>query len=227
MPVLEITPEMIGPNRTRLALAYFDGIMLWPHDQAQRAEAMKSSIATFIKTAIDAAVPPMNLMIERDWYALAQEALPMRLVSDQSKTAFRHGVLAGELLAAAVNEHTASGSVKLESLKTEMTSAKRRKSHKTLDISRSTLENTIWPRYKPVSHLWAAYVQTALFERDPTFPCRLDSLPDFLALADSFCRAGLSLRLSRRNEALLSIDQLWTLPPWLVLHARDAIDVDK
>jgi hypothetical protein len=226
MPVLEITPEMIGPNRTRLALAYFEGVMLWPHDPAQRAEVMKSSRAAFIKTALEAA-PAAALMIELDEYALAADALPLRILSDKSKTAWAHGMLAGELLAAAVNEHATRGSVKLESLKTEMTSAKRRKSHKAIDISRSTLENTILPRYKPVSHLWAAYVSTALFDHDATFPCRLDNLLNFLALSDFFGRAALSLRLPRRKETFLSIDQLWTLPPWLDLNARDAIDADK
>jgi hypothetical protein len=30
MPYLELTPDMIGRGRSRLTLAYIEGVMLWP-----------------------------------------------------------------------------------------------------------------------------------------------------------------------------------------------------
>jgi hypothetical protein len=117
MPVLEVTPEMIGPNRTRLALAYIESVMLWPHDSEQRAESMKTSTATFIKEAI-AAVPAARRAADAaqwiDWFSLLADAMPLRFVQQQARQPFVYGIVAGELLAAAVGEYVTDGKVKLQ-----------------------------------------------------------------------------------------------------------------
>ena len=41
-PVLEITPEMVGPNRTDMTRAYLIAVMVWPDHQDQRREVMKN-----------------------------------------------------------------------------------------------------------------------------------------------------------------------------------------
>jgi hypothetical protein len=110
----------------------------------------------------------------------------------------------------------------LEHLKTAMTAEKRRKAHKSLDISRSTLENTIWRNYKPVAHLWASHVYYVLILRPDdalAFPCRVDQLPDFLALADFFALSGLSAKMPRRkkSEHLLDESNMWRIPSGLHL----------
>jgi hypothetical protein len=69
-------------------------------------------------------------------------------------------LIAGELLGAAVIDHVKGGSIKLESLKNQLIKllVKRATLTDYFKVSRSTPENTIWPSFKSVSHLWAAYV---------------------------------------------------------------------
>jgi hypothetical protein len=83
MPLLEITPDTIGPNRTRLALAYIESVMLWPDNEGQRHESAKTSTATFVRDAITA-VPAARRAAESaewaDWAELLADAYPLRHV---------------------------------------------------------------------------------------------------------------------------------------------------
>ena len=47
MPELELTPELVGPHRNRLMLAYIEGVMLWPgeNDAGTRARAYAAAEA--------------------------------------------------------------------------------------------------------------------------------------------------------------------------------------
>jgi hypothetical protein len=228
MPTLELGPEGVGPNRTRLAIYYLQSVMYWPDPQAdagQRAEWMKTGMALFIGESIGGvpAAARVNGPSEwLEWHRAALDAMPPRSFVEQVEQAFRHGVFAGELLGGAVQELLKTGGqFKLGALKAAMTSSKRRKSHKYLDISNSTLDNTIWKRYRSVAHLWASYAYYVLHvsPHDLFFPCRLERLPDFLALAEFFARAGLAAPMQRRsgNERLLDSDHLWHIPAGLPL----------
>jgi hypothetical protein len=220
VPVLEITPDMVGPNRTQLALAYLESIMLWPHDEGQRAEAMKTTTATFVRDAI-VSVPAARQAVQSaewlDWFGLAADAFPLRHVRQVAWQPFVHGFLTGELFGAAISEFINKGTMKLEYLKKELCSLNLKRVSKTEEfkIKRSTLES-IWAIYKPVSPLWAAYVAN-LLRGDHVFPCRLDELPRFLGTAKSYQDQGLQVPLLRRNEKLLSADWLWRFPPGLPL----------
>lgn len=219
MPELEITPEMIGPQRTRLALSYIESVMLWPHDAEKRSEAMKTGTATFIRDAISA-VPAARRAVDAaewlDYFGLLADAMPLRLVQQEAKQPYVYGIIAGELLGAAVGDYSIDGTLKLTALKSEIVSIckKRAESISEFSFSISTLDNTIWRRYKPVSHLWAAHVSMAL-SGDHTFPCSLSRLPYFLGLAKYFLEQGLSIQPPRRGENLLEERVMWHLPPGL------------
>jgi hypothetical protein len=53
-------------------------------------------------------------------------------------------------------------------------------------ISAKTINNTVWPRYRCVSHLWAAYIGGP----KKGCPCTEAELPDFLGAAEAFRLAG-------------------------------------
>jgi hypothetical protein len=226
MPILEITPEMIGPNRNRLGLNYIESVMLWPDDKTKRDESIRTGTATFIRDAINA-MPAVKRAAEAaewlDWCGLLADAMPLRLIQEEAKKRYVHGCLAGELLGAAVGDHARGAFTKLESLKAELCeyNQKRATITKWFDVSFSTLNNIIWTKYKPVSHLWATYLTNAL-AGDMTFPCALNRLTEFLAVSEVFLRRGLALPLSRRGgETLLQADRMWFLPNDLGLPLYD------
>src|SRR5215467_4784524 len=130
LPPLEITAEMVGPNRTGLTLAYLESEMLWTHDEEMRREGLKTSTADFVQWSIKFSagqtVEPVQWLHASE---LLADAYPVRHMAEQARTPFKHGVFAGELLAAAVVDHYSNGAVKLTALKAQMLDPKRRKKH--------------------------------------------------------------------------------------------------
>jgi hypothetical protein len=43
MPILEITPDHLIPQRARLTVAYIESVMLWPGDSAARVQAFQAA----------------------------------------------------------------------------------------------------------------------------------------------------------------------------------------
>jgi hypothetical protein len=195
MPVLEITPEMIGEKRSHLALYYISGVMLWPRAQDET---------------------------RREEWVRAAPVMPIAVIEGRSEQPFIHGFQAGELLATAVQRYVTKGELKLEGLKQDMVSKQRRKAgsfkgYNALDISRSSLENIVWKRYKSASHLWAAFVYAALFNHAEGFPCTLDRIRDFLGLVQFFEHVGVKIPTRGPDRPLLDIESIWRLPPGLEL----------
>jgi hypothetical protein len=109
--------------------------MLWPDADGagERAEWMRTCRAGFIRQAI-ADMPAALRTVENTeflaWHSQALDSMPPRILSDRANRPYRHGFLAGELLAGAVYEYVKTGGkVKLESLKSAMTAEGRRKAH--------------------------------------------------------------------------------------------------
>jgi hypothetical protein len=121
LPTLEITEAMVGPDRTPLALSYIASVMLWPRplqdDERRRDEWMKAATASSIRDATDAVPTAKRVAEAGQWlnrYDLAREAMPMRILEQQSEQPFIHGCLAGELLFAAVEQYAERGFLKRE-----------------------------------------------------------------------------------------------------------------
>ena len=49
VPILELTPALVGPPADRMVLAYIETIMLWPTDEKQRDHAFRASHAAHIR----------------------------------------------------------------------------------------------------------------------------------------------------------------------------------
>ena len=148
---------------------------------------------------------------------IALDALPPRVIRDAYGQRYFHGFLAGEFLGAAVVSDAGGIPIKLEHFKAAMTAEKRRKLHKGADISRSTLVNTILPRFRPVAHLWAAHTYEGMHGSDREFPCALARVPEFLAMAEFFREHALAMKFPQRRDALMREDEAWALPPGLPL----------
>jgi hypothetical protein len=69
-------------------------------------------------------------------------------------------------------------------------------------VSQKHIDNVIWPRYRPVAHLWAARkIRHDAGREQKHFPCSIAELPTFLATAEELRDKGESLRLPRSPEA--------------------------
>jgi hypothetical protein len=228
MPVLKITPAMIGPDRSPLTLAYLGAVMLWPDDLDQRTELIKTARAAYLKNVIGSVPGACDPGAGFDLWEMVFDAIPPRVLMNMGggSRPVDHGWAAGEYLAKAVQDSAAGRRVKLAAIKAAITAPKRRKSHPRLDFSEDTFVNTIWPRYRPVAHLWAAYVYEGLWEVPGSlFPCDLEHLPDFLALANFFYKVALSIEIRQRRDALMSGTDAWTLPPGLPLPRYELVPI--
>ena len=234
MPMLEITPEMVGPNRTRLALGYIESVMFWPLDAEQRAEADKTTTATWLKDTMNDVPSAKRAALAAewmDWAGLLADAVPLRKLQPETAKPFSYGMMAGRVVNTMTYYAARGEPAKLTAAKQEAVDAFRRigssnrflasssaKHRQHLAVTVSTFDNVIWPRYRPVAHLWAAYTNSALLLRNATFPCTLGALPQFLAVAQVYADEGMALTLSRRRgETLLRADELWHIPPGLSL----------
>lgn len=209
MPIVEITQEAIGPRRTYLVTDYIASVMLWPDDAEKRDRAMRTSVAQHIRgtlTKIDS-VPGARLDANvRDvLYSMMCEALPSWLIREGAFQAFRDGMLAGELLGAAVLRRDSTTPVKLESIKHQIVERGKCSNVPALKVSRSTIENTIWSRKKAVAPFWAAFCEFALVRHERrNFPCALYRVPEFLALVRFFLKTGRRTSLPRNAGRVLS-----------------------
>jgi hypothetical protein len=85
-------------------------------------------------------------------------------------------------------------------------------------LSPKTIENSVWPKFRGVSHFWAAYVTAPHSKpRSASFPCELTMLTDFLAQAEAFRRAGEDKQTWRSPRAILLPGECVALPSGLNL----------
>lgn len=224
MPILEITQEAIGPGRTHLVTDYLASVMLWPDDAAKRARAMQTSLAQHIRgtlTAIhDVPAARLDAIAYNVLLGVMCEASPQAAIREAVGMAFRDGIVAGELLGAAVLRRDRTAPVKLDPIKHQIVERGKRAdlpaALSALRVSRSTVENTILSRLKPAAHFWAAFLENYLIRREREFPCALHRVPEFLALAQLFLKAGRRTFLPRNAGRVLSGDA-WELPATLTL----------
>jgi hypothetical protein len=90
------------------------------------------------------------------------------------------------------------------------------------DVSKSTVENTCWAKFRHVSHLWAARIIVVIDCRDHDiscdFPCNADDLPDFLAIAEAYRKTGEAVRPTQSSKgAVLKAAETWRIAPEIEL----------
>lgn len=204
--IIPLDPHCID-NPVRLDLVALEGHMLWPADKKMRDEAMRSSAVEFYKHY--SSTLPATLL--RDLVELAAGSIPIREIHNNVKAPFVHGIIAGRILrhlvsAVAADKQSDQASMKwiIGSLSTEY--------YPEFRLSPKTIENSLWPNYRPVAHFWAAYVDFAVSRRDPVFPCRLDRLPEFLGAAKAFGDAGETMQTYRSPGPILRASETVQLP---------------
>ena len=195
--MIDFRPDLLK-TAIRLDLGYIESWMLWPDDEPARARALK---AVFAENFVVNADPIIGALVHTPgefadivrWLRKAPQ-IDNQLSNDRAK----QGATAGMVLMAAVHRH---------SLNPTMAGLGRNKQAvaKSVGVSVSTIENVYWPRFKAVVHLWAAFLQRARESPDDAvFPCKLNDLRMFLAVAEYYRRAGETIRPPQARGTILA-----------------------
>jgi hypothetical protein len=220
MPVLELTPEMVGPDRTRLSLSPIENIMLWPDDPTQRSIAANIARATYLQQRVPSegqVTLPAN-----DFSGMIQSLLSMPALGpfrEKAKLPFTHGIVAGLIFLTTLKARQSGRNRNLQQIKADIA-----RDPKTMGIvsriSPSTIENEIWGPYSSVAHFWGAFLWRSFNRagaRTPAeFPCNIADVLRFLALSDVLRLAGERCKVGR-GRTLLNPGKTWQLPADLPL----------
>ena len=104
MPLIDLTPEMLGPERDRWPLAYLEAVMLWPDRPDHRARSLLAALAAYLidstKRYVNAEKPlalafhPGNGL---EMLTLIANAPPISDIQETTKTPFARGVISGRI----------------------------------------------------------------------------------------------------------------------------------
>jgi hypothetical protein len=192
---LALRRDCLG-DTTRLDLAVVEAHMLWPDDERARQRSIETATVQF-GLSISSTFPQQILA---GLLPIAAGAAPLPELQESAKKPFFHGILAGRILYGAVRGAIAAAADRsmnlvYDDIAKSIPAAQR--------LSRKTIENKIWPKYRPVAHFWASYVDHALAKGDSAFPCSVGRLGEFLAVAQAFRRLGETMSTPQSPTTIL------------------------
>ena len=195
---LDLTSDcLVNPNRLHTAI--LEAVMLWPHDPAARERAIHTSTVEFIKLNREAFSEDIGV----DLFEFAAAAQPISNVVQDAKEPYVHGIISGFILWETVGKCMLK--VEGASIGNSIETAKK-KFYPQWRVSVKHINNVVWPRYKAVSHFWAAYwlrfkeAKTA----PPPFPCDCLDMGDFLATADELRTLAETVRTFKAPAPILA-----------------------
>jgi hypothetical protein len=196
-----LTPDNVGERSSRLTVAYLEAVMLFPNDPERQARAMMAVDASLITdwlnqhSGSDEPVPASDLAALVD---SVHRAPRLEDFEEASKLAMKRGVFAGYV----VLHVLARKQLSPETATIGQAIALAIK--KGFGDSASNFNKNVRSQFMAVAQLWAAFVMLAQ-EREASwaFPCRLDSIPYFLAIAEAIRREGEGFKPPQSNSTLL------------------------
>jgi hypothetical protein len=208
-------------------LAHLEAAMLWPGDGAarrrlvatRRADFAAALLAQFPLTVVldlaagagaeDLRCPCAMVASDQipDVVQIAREAPSWKQIDREVRWAHVRGIISGRILRETLGRAVApcAKPASIESTMKEIAGAIAPRAR----ISFKTISATIWPSYRRVAHYWAAYLHRGAGE----FPCQLDDLDNFLALAEAFRSAGEGTRTHQSPTSLLRRGEAFRFPP--------------
>lgn len=213
MTIIPVPPLTLA---VRSDLDRIAAVMFWPDDEAMRR---KLNRVAWIQEAQDLIRSGTFRIDEADPHALtsfieaAADAPPLAEVHEWVKPRYSEGCMVGLILCQLLHHDPARRAATLGKAKRRALDALRGKGGRNFDIRH--FENVLWPRMRPVAHLWAAWVARAVDMGETAFPCEIATLANFLSLSERMLHSGAELHLTGRrragagNGALLEIGKAW------------------
>jgi hypothetical protein len=202
---------------SRLSVDRVGRIMLWPgSDEADaRERATAFAVSQFIVDAVRdgwAPMPESHADLAQALDVIVRGAKFSDAVHNEAKPRYFEGVLVGYMIGEMLydlNERQNASSIG-EAKRRALNKLRRAGSDilkRSFDLKR--FDNAIWPRFRPVAHLWAAYIDRCHALRRHTFPCSVGDLPQFLTLAALILETGCQCKPKRSPVALLDKTLAW------------------
>jgi hypothetical protein len=228
MPVLELTPEMMCPDRARQAVIYLEALMLYPDKAVRRARALETSGAALHLEELNDLAQRSNapgLIAPSDLLPAVRslaDAMPVGLLHKETMPLCARGLAAAEILIEALNDHYAGEGIGLGRIK-EKVQKRLVQHHPWRHLSMSTIDNQIWRTFRPVAHLFSANLLIATEYHNPgthpAFPCQTHDVMRFLAIAEALRLAAEGYILKQYGKPLLDPRTTWSAPLDLGLPA--------
>jgi len=171
--------------------------MLWPHDPDMR-ERFRAAVVFDLAVDMVESVPAGTPAEIGEWSLMIRRAPSLEQFGEASKRPFVHGMVAGERLREAIGfqdiERRTMADID-EALAVLLWRTQR--------LSAKTINNMVWPRYRSVAHLWAAYIHRTRETGVDAFPTSPTGLALFLAVADEYRRRGEVTRSTVKSPATI------------------------
>jgi hypothetical protein len=199
---------------TQLDVLTIEAHMLFPNDEVARNEARTTS-------GIEFANRHRHLLPDdffKDLFQIAANAKPLKVLQKASQPLFTRGIIVGAMLHHALG--SAEESTEHEARPVHGTSPHRSLNHAVKALSKAlgpkyspqTINSSVWPEFRKVSHYWAAHISEC-FEGRPAFPSTVEWLPLFLAKAEVFRELGEKTRTWKSPKStILSPGECLRLP---------------
>lgn len=215
MPELDIAPAHLSQPH-RVTLDYINSVMLYPGDAEGRERAFGAARVQHIICETER-MGREGWECDYDTFILvlkfAAKYPPLEQIQEDLKPRMLKGATAGHLLREYIGR---SAIMRPGSARSSMSAIKKEISGYSgaMKFSSSTVDNVIWPEYRSVSHLWAAWVEIKLNGGDVgASPCTIEELPQFLATARMFQDIGCVTTPRQSNKGmLLDEERLWCIP---------------
>jgi hypothetical protein len=200
---------LASPNRTDIDIV--SAIMLWPDDEAMRARAIETSFVALLHTAADQ-LSRGDLL---ELVSLAKDATPVDQIHETTRRRMIDGARAGLYLRETVGHISLKRNISMKALAAKVATLPPQ-------LNAHTFENSIWPRYRPVSHFWAAWLhlgETASEHSVQAFPCSGNQLQHFLGLAEGFREIGERTKTKQSPSMVLRSGEGIRVSPLLKIKA--------
>jgi hypothetical protein len=200
---LETVTDLRHP--TRMDTALIESIMLWPDDETWRA---KHADAAFVEFVGDGTHVFTREGLE-EFHQLTRKTLPIGEVHKEAeKQRCGYGAITGLVLHRLIALQLSG-----EPPRT-LKEIERESVHKAGDpFNVKTYSNQFDPVFRPVAHLWAAFIELAGADLKFPFPCPVARFGEFLAAAESFLLEGEAAILYRTGLTFLHPGGAFPLPP--------------
>lgn len=209
MIVLPITQSSID-NPRRIDVARIEAVMLWPDDEVSREKAILVAQCLWQRSLLE-----QGQLLPKEIEELAKSAVDAPAPADVAAAAakvFVNGHVAGTLLHNAVSataQYPADAAIQANVGRISNQFFPKYR------LKPSTINNSVWPRYRVVSHLWAAHI----FSDEEVFPCHVPDLGVFLAKAEAYRELGEKTRTRQSPSTVLRPGDAIRLPAGLKLPA--------
>lgn len=207
--VLELSPDCLT-NPTLLHVAEVEGMMLWPNDPVARQVWWNAAFLEFGAAGLDTMPAWMVRPFAR--MALASPRIAELRSQIEKKGTINHGILLGLRVLSAINYATTDHAA-LDKIDRELCAAFLAKG---FPIAPRTINNKTGPIYplRPAAHLWAAWVHREYLVAGPQapFPCAVEKLAEFLAVADAIRRLAETTRAPKAKATVMHPGEAIYLP---------------